>query len=428
MALGHERTIGSKGKPLWGIPHAQLPAKIQHVYNDLVESGKPVGGPTYRLAVGIVENWAEGHDGKGNKVSAKTQAEAAKAVAEWEKLRAKAHARTAAKGAKNVSESSIDPRLAEDARRLLAALENPAAGRRTLDRAASLAARITGTRPADHADAASALREALGDGCSGGCADAPAELAEAKKGMGKCPDCDKHVPYAMVEKGAKCPHCGKKMGGKEKVEEAAPTAPTPAHSHSRLAEGHTLRGEWDALKHPRARGGKFADKFLAVDDSEGRNRGLPKAERMRRSVDAREPYSPSHSRMGSAFGRNFGIPGPPPMSPGRPDPNWETARLKERRHEKSGVSQADRAASGGPDTIVPLTPAEKTQLDVGSALRKARRNPDLNLVELTLDDGSTMHGNVVAVLKGEGVELEGPDAETFTVPLKRIRKVEHVGG
>ena len=90
--MAHERTIGSKGKNLFGIPGAQLPAYIQHVYNDLVQKGRPPGGATYRLAVGIVKNWAAGHDGKGGKVNADTQAKAQKAIAEWERLKARARA------------------------------------------------------------------------------------------------------------------------------------------------------------------------------------------------------------------------------------------------------------------------------------------------------------------------------------------------
>jgi len=44
------------------------------------------------MAVGIVENWAAGHDGKGHKVSAEVQAAAIKAVAQWRAAIAKAHA------------------------------------------------------------------------------------------------------------------------------------------------------------------------------------------------------------------------------------------------------------------------------------------------------------------------------------------------
>jgi hypothetical protein len=91
--MAHEPTIGSKGNGLFGMKGKQLPAYIQHVYNDMVQSGSKVGGSTYRKAVGIVQNWAAGHDGKGNKVSAATQAKAAKAIAEWEKLKAEAKAK-----------------------------------------------------------------------------------------------------------------------------------------------------------------------------------------------------------------------------------------------------------------------------------------------------------------------------------------------
>jgi len=44
------------------------------------------------MAKGIVANWAEGHDGKGGKVSAEVQAAAAKNIAQWEAKRAKAKA------------------------------------------------------------------------------------------------------------------------------------------------------------------------------------------------------------------------------------------------------------------------------------------------------------------------------------------------
>jgi hypothetical protein len=42
-----------------------------------------------QIGVGIVQNWAEGHDGKGHAVSKKTQAKAAAAVAEWNAKRGK---------------------------------------------------------------------------------------------------------------------------------------------------------------------------------------------------------------------------------------------------------------------------------------------------------------------------------------------------
>lgn len=90
--LTHEPTVPPGGPGLWGMKGKQLPAYIQHVFNDLVQSGHPHASRTYKLAVGIVQNWAAGHDGKGNKVTAKTQLQAQAAVAEWAKLRAQAHA------------------------------------------------------------------------------------------------------------------------------------------------------------------------------------------------------------------------------------------------------------------------------------------------------------------------------------------------
>jgi hypothetical protein len=88
----HEPTVPPGGPGLFGIKGAQLPAYIQHVFNDLVEKGHAKTSATYRLAVGIVENWAEGHDGKGNKISPSVQVKATAAISEWKALRARAKA------------------------------------------------------------------------------------------------------------------------------------------------------------------------------------------------------------------------------------------------------------------------------------------------------------------------------------------------
>lgn len=90
MALAHEK-VGHTEQGLWHHKGWQLPALIQHVANDLKESGHDESR-AIQLAVGIVKNWAAGHDGKGNKVSAETQAKAAAAIAEWEALKAKSGA------------------------------------------------------------------------------------------------------------------------------------------------------------------------------------------------------------------------------------------------------------------------------------------------------------------------------------------------
>jgi hypothetical protein len=42
------------------------------------------------MAIGIVKNWAAGHDGHGNAVHPDVQAAAVKAVAEWEAAKAAA--------------------------------------------------------------------------------------------------------------------------------------------------------------------------------------------------------------------------------------------------------------------------------------------------------------------------------------------------
>jgi len=84
--------IGRPGGPgLFGVAGMQLPAYIQNVRDGLMKSGKSESQAT-QMAIGIVRNWAEGHDGHGNKVSAEVQAAATKAIAEYEADRARAKA------------------------------------------------------------------------------------------------------------------------------------------------------------------------------------------------------------------------------------------------------------------------------------------------------------------------------------------------
>src|SRR5215475_531527 len=76
--------LGKPGGP--GLFHhkgLQLPAYIQHVAHHLVAQGHPVS-QAIGMAVGIVRNWAHGHDGHGNRVHPDVQAAAAKAMAQWE--------------------------------------------------------------------------------------------------------------------------------------------------------------------------------------------------------------------------------------------------------------------------------------------------------------------------------------------------------
>jgi hypothetical protein len=86
--LGHEK-VGHTGQGLWHHKGWQLPAYIQHVANDLIASGHSESRAV-EMAVGIVKNWAAGHDGHGHAVHPDTQTKAAAAVAEWEALKAAA--------------------------------------------------------------------------------------------------------------------------------------------------------------------------------------------------------------------------------------------------------------------------------------------------------------------------------------------------
>jgi hypothetical protein len=75
----------------------QLPAYIQNVRNAIMRSGADESRAT-AIAVGRIRDWAEG---KG-KVSPEVRAAAAKAIAEWEAMRARSHAKSAVKEAARV--------------------------------------------------------------------------------------------------------------------------------------------------------------------------------------------------------------------------------------------------------------------------------------------------------------------------------------
>jgi len=79
-----------EGPGLFHVKGLQLPAYIQNVAHAFTRSGHDESSAIH-MAVGVVENWAAGHDGHGNKVHPDVQAAAARAVAEWEAARAAAH-------------------------------------------------------------------------------------------------------------------------------------------------------------------------------------------------------------------------------------------------------------------------------------------------------------------------------------------------
>jgi hypothetical protein len=82
-ASAHE-PVGKKA--LWKHKGWQLPAYIQHIANDLREKRGMDESRAIATAIAAVKRWAAG----GGKVDATTKAAAAKAVAEWEKLKAQA--------------------------------------------------------------------------------------------------------------------------------------------------------------------------------------------------------------------------------------------------------------------------------------------------------------------------------------------------
>lgn len=103
------RPIGHTGQGLWRHKGVQLPAYIQHVAGDLI--AKHGESKAIKMAVGIVRNWKDGHDGKGHKVTATTQAAAAKAWAEWEALKARFGG---GKGKKVVEAAETPPEITDD--------------------------------------------------------------------------------------------------------------------------------------------------------------------------------------------------------------------------------------------------------------------------------------------------------------------------
>lgn len=73
--------LGTHG--LWGNKQIQLPAYIQNLAHALIRSGHPESA-AIAIAIATVKRWASG----GGKVHPEVRAAAAKALAEWEKLKA----------------------------------------------------------------------------------------------------------------------------------------------------------------------------------------------------------------------------------------------------------------------------------------------------------------------------------------------------
>lgn len=73
----------------WVARNGGLPAYIQHIAKALMKERGKSESQAVQMAIGIVKRWARG----GGNVDATTRAAAAKAVAEWEALKAKAKAK-----------------------------------------------------------------------------------------------------------------------------------------------------------------------------------------------------------------------------------------------------------------------------------------------------------------------------------------------
>jgi phage head maturation protease len=87
-ALAHE-PLGKPGGPgLFHHKNMQLPAFVQHVARDLMESRGMPESEAIATAISMCKKWAAG----GQDVKPETRAKAAAAVAEWERLKAGAHA------------------------------------------------------------------------------------------------------------------------------------------------------------------------------------------------------------------------------------------------------------------------------------------------------------------------------------------------
>ena len=89
--VGDASSLDASPKKNWVENAGGLPKYIRMVAHALIRSGKDKSR-AISMAIGIVKNWAEG---KG-KVSPKVRAAAAKAIAEWEAKKAKAHVSKAA--------------------------------------------------------------------------------------------------------------------------------------------------------------------------------------------------------------------------------------------------------------------------------------------------------------------------------------------
>lgn len=86
--------FGSPSGPgLFRMKGAQLPAYVQNVARAMLRSGSAHDeSSAIQMAIGVIRRWAAGDAGKGRKTHPDVQAAAVKAIADWEALKARAHA------------------------------------------------------------------------------------------------------------------------------------------------------------------------------------------------------------------------------------------------------------------------------------------------------------------------------------------------
>lgn len=85
-------------KKNWVTSGGGLPLYIRGVAHAFLRKGVPESEAIQR-AVGLIQDWARGSDGKGGHVTPKTVAKAQAALAQWEALKASAHSHANEDGA-----------------------------------------------------------------------------------------------------------------------------------------------------------------------------------------------------------------------------------------------------------------------------------------------------------------------------------------
>lgn len=250
--------VGKPGGPgLWHHKNLQLPAYIQHVANELRGQGHGES-EAVEMAVGIVKNWAAGHDGHGHAVHPDVQAAAAKNVAEWEKLRAQAHA------------SRFNPYHKPP---------GPLGGEFTSGGAGGGGSKAKGKRPA-----AAAARPSSPHGGAGGAHRKAALLAQAHADRQKAHQLEAelkvveaqlHQAHAAAVKAA---HAAKAASAKKKTAATAHKSNVATHHKSNVATHHATTAA--ALQ---AKAGRLRSR---IHELLGQARALDKQAAAIRSADA----------------------------------------------------------------------------------------------------------------------------------------------